>query len=61
MVFFNLNSNCSKGRIKPKADLDAIDSPKKPTNEFVFFAVKSKKAIKTNLFVRFSGESAAFI
>ena len=44
--------------IKPKVDLGAMDSPKKPTNEFVFFAVKSKKAIKTNLFVCFSGETA---
>ena len=36
----------------------AIDSPKKQTNEFVLFAMKSKKASKTNLFVHFLGESA---
>jgi hypothetical protein len=27
----------SKGKIKPKADWRAVDSPKKRTNEFVFF------------------------
>ena len=37
----------------------AVDSPKKRTNEFVLFAVKSKKANKTNSFVRFLGESTA--
>ena len=45
--------------MKPKADLRAIDSPKKRTKDFGFFAVKCKKATKTNLFVRFLGESAA--
>ena len=35
----------------------AVDSPKKQTNEFGLFAVKSKKANKTNSFVRFLGES----
>ena len=34
----------TKGQIKPKADWRAVDSPKKQTNKFVFFAVKSKKA-----------------
>ena len=35
----------------------AVDSPKKWTDEFDLFAVKSKKANKTNSFVRFLGES----
>ena len=39
-----------KGQIKPKADWGAIDSPKKRTNEFGFFAVKIKKAKKANSF-----------
>ena len=37
----------------------AVDSPKKRTDEFDLFAVKSKKANKTNLSVRFLGESMA--
>ena len=37
----------SKGQIKPKADWRAVDAPRKQRNEFVLFAVKSKKAIKT--------------
>ena len=48
-----------KGQIKPKADWPAVDSHKNRTNKFVLFAVKSKKANKTNLFVRFLGESRA--
>ena len=31
----------TKGQIKPKADLSAVDSPKKRTNVFVFFALQS--------------------
>ena len=31
----------SKGQIKPKADWRTIDSPKKRTNEFGFFALQS--------------------
>ena len=37
----------------------ALDSPKKRTDEFDLFAVKSKKANKTNLSVHFLGESMA--
>ena len=50
-----------KGQIKPKADLHAVDSPTKSTKwiNYFFFAVNSKKATKTNSFVRFLGESAA--
>jgi hypothetical protein len=40
-------------------DWRAVDSPKKQTNEFDLFAVKSKKANKTNFFVCFLGESTA--
>ena len=36
-----------KGQIKPKADWRAVDAPRKQRNEFVLFAVKSKKANKT--------------
>ena len=48
-----------KGRLISKADCRALDSPKKQTDEFDLFAVKSKKANKTNLSVRFLGESMA--
>jgi hypothetical protein len=37
---------CTKGQIKPKADWRTVDSPKKWTNEFVFYARKSKKGKK---------------
>ena len=46
-------------RKNQKADWRAIDSPKKRTDEFDLFAVKSKKANKTNLSVHFWGESMA--
>ena len=46
-----------KGQIKPQVDWRTLDSPKKRTNEFVLFAMKSNKANKTNLFVHFLGES----
>ena len=39
-----------------KADWRAVDSPKKRTDEFDLFAVKSKKANKSNSSVRFFGE-----
>ena len=48
-----------KGQIKLKADWHAVDSPKKQTDEFDLFAVKSKKTNKTNSSVCFLGESAA--
>ena len=51
--------NVGKGQIKPKNRLAAVDSPKKRTDEFDLFAVKSKKAKKTNSSVRFLGESIA--
>ena len=35
-----------KGQIKSKKDWHTVDSPKKRTNKFVLFAVKSKKANK---------------
>ena len=47
----------TKGQIKPKAHWRAVDSPKKRTNEFVLFAFLLFTANKTNLFVRFLGES----
>ena len=49
----------AKSQIKPKGDWRAVDSPKKRTNEFVLFAVKSIKADKTNSLVCFLGESTA--
>ena len=48
-----------KGQIKPKADLRAVDSPKKRTNKFVSFAYLLFPANKINSFVHFSGESTA--
>ena len=56
------NHTCTeidKGQLISKADWRAIDSPKKRTDEFVLFAVKSKKANKSNSSVRFLGESTA--
>ena len=48
-----------KVRKNRKADWRAIDSSKKRMDEFDLFAVKSKKANKTNSSVRFLGESMA--
>ena len=48
-----------KGQTKPKADWRAADSPKKCTNEFVFVAFLLFMGKKTNLIVRFLGESTA--
>ena len=45
-----------KGQLISKANCQAVDSPKKRTDEFDLFAVKSKKANKTNSSVRFLGE-----
>ena len=42
-----------KGQLILKADWPAIDSPKKRTDEFDLFAVKSKKAKKSNSDGRF--------
>ena len=39
-----------------KADWRAVDSPKKQKDEFDLFAMKSKKANKTNSSVYFLGE-----
>ena len=44
-----------KVRWNQKADCQAADSPKKQTGEFVLFAVRSKKANKTNSSVHFLG------
>ena len=60
--FFRLKLHMSlffKGQIKPKSDWRAIDSPKKQTNKFILFAFLLFMANKTNLFVRFLGESTA--
>ena len=55
-----LNHATSKGQIKPKADLRALDSPKKQTNEFVLFFAFLLFTAKKNKFVhRFLGESTA--
>ena len=48
-----------KGQLISKADWRAIDSPKKRTDEFVLFAFLLFTANKSNLFVRFLGESTA--
>ena len=50
----------SKGQLISKADLGVADSPKKRTNEFDFFDMKSKNAKKNpKSYVRFLGESTA--
>ena len=57
---FSTKSEYLKVRKKnQKADWHAVDSPKKRTEEFDVFAVKSEKTNKTNSSVRFLGESMA--
>ena len=52
----NTLTDLTKGQLISKADWRAIDSPKKQTDEFDLFAVKSKKANKKNSSVRFRAE-----
>ena len=49
----------AKSQIKPHAVWVLCRFSQKWMNEFVLFAMKSKKANTTNLFVRFLGESTA--
>ena len=51
------NIFCSFLQFISKADWRAIDSPKKPTDEFVLFAFLLFTANKSNSLVRFLGES----
>ena len=46
----------TKGQLISKAIHGQLTSPKKRTDEFDLFAMKSKKANKSNSFVRFLGE-----
>ena len=46
----------SKGQINQKADWRAVDSPKKRTDEFDSFVLKSKQASKKKLSVGVLGE-----
>ena len=48
----------TKGQIKIKKQIGEsyVDSPKKRTNEFDLFAVKSEEGNETNLSVHFLGE-----
>ena len=55
----NNNGTHTKGQLISKANCQAGDSPKKRTDEFDLFALKSKKANKTNSSIRFLGESMA--
>ena len=48
--------NIDKGQLISKAIYGLLTSPKKRTDEFDLFAVKSKKANKSNSSVRFLGE-----
>ena len=52
-LFFTSNL---KVRYNRKADWRAVDSPTKQTDEFDLFAIKSKKANKTNSSVWFLRE-----
>ena len=47
----------TKGPLILKADLRAIDSPKKRTDEFILFAFLIFTANKSNWSIRFLGES----
>ena len=57
LIVKNETNDFPKGQIKPKADRRAVDSTKKRTNEFGFFAFLFFTAKKPNLLVRFLGES----
>ena len=46
----------AKGQLISKPIYDLLTSPKKRTDEFDLFAVKSKKANKSNSSIRFFGE-----
>ena len=56
--WYNKNAT-PKGQLISKADWRVIDSPKKQMDEFDLFALKTKKANKTNSSIRFLGESMA--
>ena len=51
-----VSSQCFKGQLISKAIYGLLTSPKKQTDKFVLFAMKSKKAKKTNSSVHFLGE-----
>ena len=57
--YFGIVLSVRTGQLISKADWRAIDSPKKRTDEFDLFAMKSKKANKTNSSVCFLGEFMA--
>ena len=55
LAFQESKEGTAKGKIKSKS---TVDSPKKRTDEFDLFAVKSKKTNKSNSSVRFLEEVA---
>ena len=54
-----MGNELTKGQLTSKADWSAIDSPKKGMDESVLFAFLLFTANKSNLSVRFLGESMA--
>ena len=62
-LYTTTKTSTTKDQLISKADWRAVDSPKKWTDKFDLFVVKSKKANKTNsfacLFVYFVGKSKA--
>ena len=53
----NSEEGACKGQLISKADWRTVDSPKKPTDEFVLLAFLLFTANKSNFSVRFLGES----
>ena len=51
---------CVKGQLISKAIFQAVDSPKKRTDEFPFFDLKSCYVVKSNAVRSFFGESTAW-
>ena len=49
-----------KGQLISKANCQAVDSPKKRTNEFAFFDLKSCYVVKSNAFRSFFFENLRF-
>ena len=59
MPFLSSNNVITKGQLISKANCQAIDSPKKQTDEFTFFDLKSCYVVKSKAVRSFFGESRA--
>ena len=56
LLLKNITNECiSKGQLISKVNCQAVDSPKKQTNEFAFFDMKSCYLVKSNAICSFFG------